>query len=171
MNAAKLLAPLSPSTHSHGQLQPLWPGRHGKPDSAKRSPLPASLPKSSKSAASSDVAAIPAHIRAASHELSSDDQAYIRGKLGRALGKFAGDIVRVSVRAEDVNGPRGGVDKVCRIKVVLAGLPSVVFEKRDAALNAAVDGAVGGIEQAVRNTVRRRWTKPRRSRGRRSPSS
>lgn len=106
---------------------------------------------------------IPAHIRAADHDLSADDRAYIRGKLGRALGKFSADIVRVSVRTEDVNGPRGGVDRVCRIKVALVGLPSVVFEKRDAALNAAVDGALAGVEQAVRRVVRRRWTRPRRS--------
>src|SRR5690348_16423426 len=112
MNATKHLDPLRRPIRVTRQLQPLWPGRPSKPDSAKRSPLPASLPKSSKSGAHSGVNAIPAHIRAAGHELSSDDRAHIRGKLGRALGKFAGDILRVSVRIEDVNGPRGGVDKV-----------------------------------------------------------
>lgn len=108
------------------------------------------------------ISAIPAHIRAAERDLGAPDRAYIRGKLGRALGKFAGQIVRVSVRTEDANGPRGGVDRVCRIKVVLIGLPSVVFAKRDPALNAAVDGALAGVEQAVRRVVRRRWMRPRR---------
>lgn len=112
--------------------------------------------------APSGVIAVPAHIRAAERDLGPDDRAYIRGKLGRVLGKYSGDIVRVSLRTEDVNGPRGGVDRVCRIKVVLTGLPSVVFEKRDAALNAAVDGALAGVEQAVRRAVRRRRTKAHR---------
>lgn len=106
--------------------------------------------------------AIPVHIRAAERDLSADDRNYIRGKLGRALGKFAGNIVRVSIRTHDANGPRGGVDRVCRIKVVLIGLPSVVFEKRDPTMNAAVDGALSGVEQAVRRVVQRRWMKPRR---------
>lgn len=150
-----------PTTRSKRQLHPLWPARRGKPDSLKRSPLPASLPKSAKIEARSGVPSIPAHIRAAERDLSADDRAYIRGKLGRALGKFADDVVRVSVRTEDANGPRGGVDRVCRIKVVLIGLPSVVFEKRDPTLNAAVDGALTGMEQVVRRVVRRRWMRPR----------
>jgi len=83
----------------------------------------------------------------------------MRHKLGRRLGKFADSIERVSVRMEDANGPRGGVDQVCRIKVVLRGLPSVVFEERDAALNAVVDRALAGVERAVRRSLQRRRMK------------
>jgi len=71
----------------------------------------------------------------------------VRGKLARRLRKFADSIERVTLRCEDVNGPRGGVDRVCRIKVVLRGLPSVVFEKRDVSLNAAVELALDGTRR------------------------
>jgi ribosome-associated translation inhibitor RaiA len=143
--------------------QPLWRGRRGKPESSKRVPFSATVPKSWKVEPHPAVIAISAHIRAAAHDLAAEDRAYIRGKLGRALGKFADHIVRASVRTEDTNGPRGGVDRVCRIKIVLIGLPSVVFEKRDPTLNAAVDGAISGVEQAVRRGLQRRRTKPRRA--------
>jgi len=149
--------------HLKPRSQPLWVGRRARPDSLKRFPFPATLPKFSKVEPRSAVIPIPAHIRAAERDLGAEDRAHIRGKLGRALGKFAGDIVRVSVRTEDANGPRGGVDRVCRIKVVLIGLPSVVFEKRDPTLNAAVDGALSGVEQAVRRVLQRRRMKPRRA--------
>ncbi len=76
------------------------------------------------------------------------------------LGKFAESIERVSVRVEDVNGPRGGVDQCVRVKVVLSGLPSVVFEAKDAAREAAVNAALAGIERAVRRSLTRRRTKP-----------
>jgi hypothetical protein len=64
---------------------------------------------------------------------------------------------------KDVNGPRGGVDQVCRIKVVMRGQPSVIFESRDSSLNAAVDVALAGVQRAVRRTTARRRTKPLRS--------
>ena len=105
---------------------------------------------------------IPTYIRAVQVDLASSDRDYIRRKLGTRLGKFARSIERVSVRMEDANGPRGGVDQLCRIKVVLRGLPSVVFESRDSALNAAVDGALAGVERTVRRTLARRRMKPLR---------
>jgi putative sigma-54 modulation protein len=103
---------------------------------------------------------VPVYIHAQQEELSADDRTYIRRKLGRHLGKFAGSIQRVSVRTEDVNGPRGGVDRVCRVKIVLSALASVVFEARDTSLGAAVDRALSGVERAVRRAVQRRRMKP-----------
>ncbi|HEX5458535.1 MAG TPA: HPF/RaiA family ribosome-associated protein [Steroidobacteraceae bacterium] len=104
-------------------------------------------------------ARVPAYIRAPAGDLRPDDRAYIRRKLGRRLGKFSDAIERVSVRTEDVNGPRGGIDRVCRIKVALRGLPSVVLERQDSSLAVAVDGALAGVETAVRRAVQRRRTK------------
>jgi hypothetical protein len=64
-----------------------------------------------------------------------------------------------------MNGPRGGVDQACRVKVVLTGLPSVVVETRSAKLSDAVDAAVLGIERAVRRSLERRREKPLRRGG------
>jgi hypothetical protein len=105
---------------------------------------------------------IAAYIRTATTDLEPQDRAYIRRKLGTHLGKFVRSIERVSLRIEDVNGPRGGIDQVCRIKIVVRGLPSVVFESRDASLKVAVDGALKGAERAVRRTLQRRRMKPLR---------
>ena len=105
---------------------------------------------------------VPAHIRSMRDELGSHGQDYIRRKLAMRLGKFSDSIARVSLRTEDVNGPRGGIDCVCRIKVVLRGLPTVVYEYRDASLNAAIDGALAGVARAVRRAVQRRRMKPLR---------
>jgi hypothetical protein len=128
------------------------------PDSMRRTPVSARVAKASKRDA--DVGSFAAHIRAGAGGLGPTDLACIRRKLGARLGKFSSTIERVSLRTEDVNGPRGGIDQVCRIKVVLRGLPSVVYERRDAALNAALDGALAGAERAVRRAVQRRRMKP-----------
>ncbi|HEX7219074.1 MAG TPA: HPF/RaiA family ribosome-associated protein [Burkholderiales bacterium] len=107
---------------------------------------------------------IPVNIRTAGAELDADDRAYVRRKLGMKLGRFARAVERVTVRVRDVNGPRGGVDKLCSIKVVLAGLPSVVVEQKHASLQAAMDAALRRVEVAVRRSVKRRTTRTRQAR-------
>jgi hypothetical protein len=76
------------------------------------------------------------------------------------LGKFASSIERVSVRVTDVNGPRGGADQRCRVKVVLSGLPSVMVERQDATREVAIDTALRATEESVRRVIRRRRMKP-----------
>ena len=139
-----------------------------KPGGNKRAPLPASLPKARKRASGrADASMIASHIRALGVDVGADERAYIRRKLGMKFGKFASSVERVSVRIEDTNGPRGGVDQVCRIKVVLSGLPSVIVERQDATLVAAINGALTGAERAVRRSLQRRRMKPiKRPRGR-----
>jgi hypothetical protein len=105
----------------------------------------------------------PANIRVDGVTLDDDDRAYIRRRLGEKLGKYADAIERVTVRVSDVNGPRGGVDILCRIKVVLSGLPSVVVEHQAALLKPALTRSLAGVERAVRRTLQRRRTRPIKS--------
>jgi ribosome-associated translation inhibitor RaiA len=103
-----------------------------------------------------------ARIRTAGVELSREDRDYIRQKIDRKVARFTSPIEGVSFRLADVNGPRGGVDKVCRAKVVVSGLPSVVVERRHQSARAAVEGTLDAAERAVRKIIRRRQTAPRR---------
>lgn len=132
--------------------------------SGRRSPraaFPGRIPKALKrKGGRTDVPLIPAHIRVLGANLRKEQRMSIRRKLARRLGKFADSMERVTVRVKDVNGPRGGIDQLCRIKVVLSRLPSVVVEARDAFLTGAVAAALSGTERAVRRRVRRRRMKP-----------
>ena len=131
----------------------------------KRVPLPASVPRPVKRASGrTEALRTPAHVRVMGVELDDDDRASIRRKLGAKLGKFVASIERVTLRLTDANGPRGGVDHVCNVKVVLSGLPSVVVERRDASPHAAIDLALRATEQAVRSSISRRRMKPLRRR-------
>ncbi|HVZ35987.1 MAG TPA: hypothetical protein VG963_26350 [Polyangiaceae bacterium] len=90
----------------------------------------------------------------------------MRAKLGRKLGKFAPAIERVSVRFDDVNGPRGGVDTVSQIKVVLSSLPSVVIREQGVDAWHAFDQASHVTERTVRRSLGRSGV----ASGRRTPS-
>jgi hypothetical protein len=128
------------------------------------------LPKAAKRAAGRTSAAqVPANIRVFGVDLSQEERVLIRHGLGVKLGKYENSIERVTVRVRDENGPRGGIDKLCRIKVVLSGLPSVVFESRAASLKAAINGALSGTERAVRRSVQRRRMKPIKAAARDAP--
>jgi ribosome-associated translation inhibitor RaiA len=118
----------------------------------------------SQAALSRSSSLVSAHLRVVGVELGEDQRSRLRRKLATKLGKFAASIERVSVCVADANGPRGGVDQVCRINVVLIGLPPVVVEERDASLESAIDGALTGAERAVRRSVQRRRMKPIRGR-------
>ncbi|MEO8842004.1 MAG: hypothetical protein ABI704_10565 [Kofleriaceae bacterium] len=59
---------------------------------------------------------------------------------------------RATVRLEDVNGPKGGIDSACRIKLVLAGRPSVLIEKRAASYDVAFAQAVRSVGSALQRT-------------------
>jgi ribosome-associated translation inhibitor RaiA len=134
-------------------------------DLGHRAPLPAWIPRPVKrESGRTDTLRTPADVRVIGVELDDDERAYIRRKLGMKLGKFATSIERISVRVTDLNGPRGGIDQVCDVKVVLSGLPSVVIERRHAALHAAIDDALRATERAVRRCVDRRRMKPLRGR-------
>lgn len=103
------------------------------------------------------------HVRVIGVTLTDDERAYIRRKLLTRFTKFAPAIVRISVRVSDDNGPRAGVDLVCRVKVVLRELPSVVTERRHTLLRAAIDGALRSAAQTVQRRLERRRRTPRRA--------
>jgi ribosome-associated translation inhibitor RaiA len=133
----------------------------------RRAPFAGTVPKTKKARAGrTDTSSTPLAIRGGVRLAPATREA-VRLRLGRKLGKFALQIERVSVRFEDVNGPRGGVDTACRIKVVVSGLPSIVVEERAADARLAFAQAAPVVERAVRRVLGRAgYTVPRRSRRR-----
>jgi hypothetical protein len=73
----------------------------------------------------------------------------IRRKLVRRIGHAAPLLERGTIRFEDINGPRGGVDTECRIKLVLSGRPSVQASDRSSKPEDAFDGASLKVQHAL----------------------
>lgn len=130
------------------------------PRGARRVSFPAWIPRPQKRQIGRGATEIPANLRTSGVSLSKESRALIRRRLRRRLGKFSRSIERVSIRVTDVNGPRGGVDRRCRVKVVLSRLPSVVVEGQSTSVETAVGDALAGAERAVRRTLQRRRMKP-----------
>ncbi len=137
-------------------------GRRLSNVAAQRSSLPTTLPRPVKLTRDrSHSMPPPAHVRVLGVEMEDQrqDRDNIARKLGMKLGKFASSIERVTVRLSDANGPKGGRDQICQIKVVLSGLPSIVVEARASARQNAIDRAMKATALAVRRSVQRRRLK------------
>jgi ribosome-associated translation inhibitor RaiA len=95
---------------------------------------------------------------------------HVAGRLGHAFGCCVDRVSRIVVRLSDINGPRGGVDKRCRIQVRLATLTDVIIEDTEADLYVAIDRAAQRAGRvAERHLARKR--RPVRSMPRPEPAS
>jgi hypothetical protein len=86
-------------------------------------------------------------------ELSSDLDDYVRRRAHFGLGRFAGKIKFLSISLADVNGPRGGIDKCCDIRIDAGLGKQVVVRERQATIEAAIAFAVESAERAVRRQL------------------
>lgn len=93
---------------------------------------------------------IPIAIRSAT-TLGAGFEQRIRDQLARRISTTT-FVKRATVRLEDANGPKGGIDKACRIKLVLDGRPSLQVEKRAASYAVAFANAVRAVGTALERT-------------------
>ena len=87
-------------------------------------------------------------------------RAHVTRRLEFGLGRFEDHIREASLRIEDLNGPRGGVDKLCQLEIRLDGRGTVRIEETGADLIATIDRATDRAGATVARTVGR--TKPQR---------
>lgn len=73
-----------------------------------------------------------------------------------ALSRFSPSIQQVRLRLIDMNGPRGGVDKRCRIVVTMESGATIVVESEDSDPSAAIFMAAERIGRTVARSLHRR---------------
>jgi putative sigma-54 modulation protein len=89
-------------------------------------------------------------------DLSDALKAYTERRLRFSLGGFVTQLDGVEVRLGDINGPRGGIDKTCAIKVILRRFGVVFARAAGHDVYSTVDDAAARIRAAVSRTVSRR---------------
>ncbi|EXI66760.1 MAG: ribosomal subunit interface protein [Candidatus Accumulibacter adjunctus] len=85
---------------------------------------------------------------------------HVQRRLHFALGWAQQHLGRVSVVLSDLNGPRGGADKCCRLRCALPGTPEMVIEDTQADLATAIDR----VADRAGRTLARRLARERDSR-------
>ena len=83
-------------------------------------------------------------------------RSHIERRLFSVLSSSDEQIQRVDIRLSDINGPRGGADKCCRVRVVLSGLPDIVVDDFDIDMYVAIDRAANRAGRTVQRRVTRK---------------
>src|SRR5687768_5308788 len=97
-------------------------------------------------------------VRVSNVAVSEALESHIRRRIDFALRRFAPRVVRVVVRVVDLNGPKGGPDKRCRMVAYLSSpAKNIIVEATDADAYVAVSQAAARLDDCVtRALVRRR---------------
>ncbi len=82
-------------------------------------------------------------------------RAHVERRFQFAMNRFRDQVLCVSVRLSDINGPRGGVDKHCQVQLLLRGLPEIVIKDTEADLYVAVDRAAGRAGRTLGRNLQR----------------
>ncbi len=96
-------------------------------------------------------------IQARGFSLTEGLRSHCERRLRFALGPAGGRLRSVAVRLTDVNGPRGGVDKRCTLRAVLAGAPPVVIAQYETDIYVAIDRAADRIARSLARRTQRIW--------------
>ncbi len=88
-------------------------------------------------------------------KLSSSSRNAIQLLTSNALARFTPRIAHVSVTIVDENGPKGGIDKLCRVNVLMPGLGTVTTSARHEKLMAAVSDAARRARRIVVTKLKR----------------
>jgi ribosomal subunit interface protein len=94
-------------------------------------------------------------IRSRGMTITDGLRSHVERRASFALDRFAERVMSVTVRFEDTNGPRGGLDKLCRVEVALRGAAAVRASDRHSDLYVAIDGALHRAARAVSRTLHR----------------
>lgn len=82
-------------------------------------------------------------------------RAFTEQRIAGALGWASQHMRKLAVSLSDINGPRGGVDKRCRIQVQLGAGREVIIEDTEDDLYAAINRAAERADRAIVRQIQR----------------
>ncbi len=101
-------------------------------------------------------------IQAKEFSLTDSMRTYVKDRINYLFGARFNQIQRITVQLGDVNGPRGGVDKRCQVRVTLPRLKEVIIDDVQADLYVAIFRAMDRASRTVTRRLDRLQAKKRR---------
>ena len=81
---------------------------------------------------------------------------FVRRRVAFALARFESRVSHVTIRLADLNGPKGGLDKQCRMQAKLQPTGQVLAEVSDSQVESAIARAADRLSRGMRTELERR---------------
>src|SRR5262249_23602221 len=147
--AASAGAPLAPPARMLGHEQ--------------RSSLPGEVSRGVKrTAGMTKISTTPLSVRSGSVDVAPELHGRIHRDLGRRIERYAQNVTEGTVRFADINGPRGGIDTVCRVKLSVKDAGHIVVEAHGADAEEAFRVASAQAKTALGRVLDRKGPAKRR---------
>ncbi len=91
--------------------------------------------------------------------------------LARSLERFQHRLKQVYLYVEDINGPRGGIDKQCRCVLHLRRMPPIVIQDQDESMSALLYRVANRASYALSQKVDRTEKRSKQGRKRETVST
>jgi ribosome-associated translation inhibitor RaiA len=102
-------------------------------------------------------------IKARGLELTEEVKKFIGRRVQFAVDRFAPRLRAVRVNLLDVNGPRGGTDKLCQFNAEIAGVGNIMVEEMSPDVPSAVALCARRLRHAIGQKIQRRRESRRHS--------
>lgn len=102
------------------------------------------------------------YVRPKNVEITRKLRAHLESKIFFGFDQFENHVRSISVVLEDINGPRGGEDKVCRIRLHPKDGALMVLEGRDFHLFAAISKAADRLSEVFGRTLQKKQMRKRK---------
>jgi ribosomal subunit interface protein len=89
------------------------------------------------------------HIQSRHFSLSEALNKYVKSKVQVMLSRYEEKIIRVDVSLFDINGPKGGEDKCCKIIIKINGSSSIVVQETAEDLYDAINTSSRRAKRAI----------------------
>jgi len=84
-------------------------------------------------------------------------------KAASKFDRFAESVEEVRVMVKDLNGPKGGIDTECQVRVHLRNMPSVIVQQRSESIGKALYNALDRASRNVARTIEKQTHRLKRS--------
>ena len=103
-------------------------------------------------------------IQLRTHEIALPNNAgdKLRQRIAGMLWRFTDSIRRLNVTLKDINGPRGGRDKVCIMRAELRNGEELIVSNKDTLLSQSISRCTRRMKVSISRRTKRRLARNRR---------